>query len=460
MKILLINPLSESHYFVPPVNLGYLVTALRNSDFEAKLIDGVKDHLTVEDLKEIILLDKPDVVGISFFSCDFSIIKQYVGVIKELDKDIVVILGGPHVSGVKEQIFEDFNNIDFAFAGESETSFPLFLKNIKNKIFYPKIPGLIWRDNDKTFSNPSQVEEDLDRIDMPAWDLMDPRTYPKAPQGAVFRNWPIAPIVTSRGCPYQCTYCAGKLTTGQKIRKRSIKNIINELKVLYNQYGVREIHIIDDTFTSDRELVRGFCNGLKENNMKVSLTFPNGVRLNTLDEEILTLLKEAGCYAMSVGIESGNQKILNDMKKGLKLETIEEKINLINKFNIDINGFFIIGYPTETKETIQDTINFAKKLPIKRAHFSTFLPLPGTEATKLAQDLGLIGKINWDKLFYTDALCPPKGITSEELKKLQRKAFLQFYLRPKQLFGLISEVKSPTHLKSLAVRAWDYAIGR
>ncbi|MCK4669676.1 MAG: B12-binding domain-containing radical SAM protein [Nanoarchaeota archaeon] len=460
MKVLLLKPYSESHYFVSPVGLGYLVSALRKHDIDVELIDGVKDQFTVRRMKEKIKKNPPDVIGISFFSSDFSVIKEYVNAIKEINKEILVILGGPHVAGVKKQIFEDFNNIDFAFAGEAETHFPLFLKKIQNNEDYTDTPGLIWKDRDQIKMNPSYFEEDLDKIGLPAWDLMDPRTYPKAPQGAVFRNWPIGSIVTSRGCPYQCTFCAGKLTTGQRIRKRSIENIMEEIELLYNKYGVREIHIIDDTFTSNKELVKGFCAGLKERDFKISLTFPNGVRLNSLDEEMLTLLKEAGCYAMSVGIESGNQKILNDMQKGLTLEIIEEKIKLINKFNIDINGFFIVGYPTETKETIMDTIKFARKLPIKRAHFSTFLPLPGTKATALALELGLLPKVDMDKLLYTDAPCPPKGLTSEDLKRFQRKAFFWFYIRPKHMIALLIEIKSWAHFKSLSKRAWDYGIKR
>jgi radical SAM superfamily enzyme YgiQ (UPF0313 family) len=372
-----------------------------------------------------------------------------------------VILGGPHVTGTGTQIFEDFKNIDFAFAGETEVFFPIFLENLKNKKDYSNTPGLIWKEKNKIKSNPIYLEPDLDKLGIPAWDLMDPRKYPKAPQGAVFRNWPIGSIMTARGCPYMCTYCAGKITTGRKIRKRSIKSVMDEIELLYNKYGVRELHIIDDTFTTDRELVRGVCNAIKERGIKVSLTFPNGVRLNNLDEEILTLLKEAGCYSVAIGVESGSDKILRDMRKALTIKIIEKKVKLLNKFKIDINGFFILGYPTETRETILETIKLSKKLKLKRAHFSTFLPLPGTEATKIAQEMGLIGKkIDWTKLFYTDAPCPPKGMTAKELKKLQRKAFLEFYLRPKQFFWILSEIKGWTHFKALIKRSWDYAFKR
>lgn len=474
MKVLLINPYSDTHYFVPPVGLGYLATALRKNDFEVVVIDGVKDKLFPEKLKGIIQKIAPDVVGITVFSCDFKMVKTYVGIIKRNFPEMTVVLGGPHVSGVKDKIFEDFPEIDYAMRGECEISFPILLKNIEAGITGSKnerirasrkfsiqnfgsISGLIWRENEKIMMNPVVFEENLDQFGFVAWDLMVPRTYPQAPQGAVFRNWPIAPILTARGCPYNCTYCAGKITTGQRIRKRSVKHVMEEIKLLYNKYGVRELHFIDDTFTSDKARSIQICKEILNNNLKVTITFPNGVRLNTLDEELLYWLKKAGCYSITLGIESGSQKILNDMKKGLKLEMVEQKINLINKFRIDIMAFFILGYPTENKQTILQTIAFAKRLKIKRAHFSTFLPLPGTEATDMLIKSGKIKKIDWSKLFYTDAPCPPEGMTSKELKALQRKAFLEFYLRPKIIWYMILEIRSWAHFKSLFKRAVDYA---
>jgi anaerobic magnesium-protoporphyrin IX monomethyl ester cyclase len=459
MKVVLLLPFSDSHYVVPPVNLGYLATALRNNGHEPIILDGVKDKINDSKLLELITKYKPGAIGISLFSCDIKTVNTYIHMLKSNFKSLPIILGGPHVSAISQQIMYDFPEIDYAIQGEAESGLPKLLANIGSDNL-ESIPGLIYRKNGIVKANKSYFEPELDKLGMPAWDLIDPRTYPQAPQGAVFRNFPIAPMIMTRGCPYQCTYCAGKVVTGSKFRRRGIDNIMEEVKVLYNDYGIREIHIIDDTFTLDRQLVEGFCNKLMSNNISITYTFPNGVRLNTLDEPLLKLLKKTGCYAMSVGVESGDQEVLNHMKKALDLNLIEEKIKLINKVGIDVNGFFIVGYPTETKHTINKTIKFAKKLKIKRAHFSSFLPLPGTEITnKLLAD-GTIEKIDYDKLFYTDVPFSPQGITKEELKKLQRKAFLEFYLRPYIIYCMVLEIRSWTHFKSLAKRAKDYAFGR
>lgn len=460
-KILLVYPNSPTHYVVPPVGLGYLATALRKSGFEVGILDGIKEKLNLEKLDKRVRELKPDVVGIQVFSCDAHTVKEYVSKIREVDRNILVVVGGAHVSGVGKEVFDYFGGIHFAIAGEGETAFPMLLKKvIAGEKDLEKVPGLIYKKGDRIIANAPKFEEDLDALGFPAWDLMDPRTYPQAPQGAFFKNWPTAPILTSRGCPYRCTYCAGHLTTGYNIRFRSIEKVLEEIEMLYRDYGVREIHIIDDNFTFKRERAIKFCNRILERGIKISLAFPNGVRLDTLDEELLRLLKKAGCYSITLGIESGSQRILNDMKKSLKLEMIEEKVALINKVGIDIMAFFIVGYPTETRETILETIEFAKRLKIKRAHFSTFLPLPNTEASKMLLRDGVLKEINYDTLFYTKAPLPPKGMTSEELKALQRKAFFEFYMRPGIMAGMIKEVRSPTHLKMLMRRAWDYAFGR
>ncbi|MBU3957488.1 MAG: B12-binding domain-containing radical SAM protein [Nanoarchaeota archaeon] len=478
-KILLVYPNSPTHYVVPPIGLGYLATALRKGGFEAGILDGIKEKLNLEKLEGKIKEWKPDVIGIQVFSCDAHTVKEYVSKIRDIDRNILIIIGGAHVSGVGKEVFDYFRGIHFAIAGEAETAFPLLLKTLGNRVSggaenpagfsceinsgekdLDMVPGLIWKRGEHIIANAQKFEEDLDALGFPAWDLMDPRTYPQAPQGAVFRNWPIAPILTSRGCPYRCTYCAGHLTTGYNIRFRSIEKVLEEIEMLYRDYGVREIHIIDDNFTFKRERAIKFCNEVAERGLNISLTFPNGVRLDTLDEELLRLLKKAGCYSITLGIESGSQKILNDMKKSLNLKTVEEKVALINKVGIDIMAFFIVGYPTETRETILETIEFAKHLKIKRAHFSTFLPLPNTEASRMLLRDGVIREINYDTLFYTKAPMPPKGMTSGELKALQRKAFLEFYMRPHIMAGMIKEVRSPAHLKMLAKRAWDYAFKR
>lgn len=458
VSILLVTPNSQTHYVVPPIGLGYLAAVVRKSGFEVSILDCLKKDLTVNQTVEAISKSDPAVIGIQVFSYDFHTTIEYVSRMKEVCPRAVIVLGGAHASGVGMEVLDQFTNADFAFTGEAEPGLPLLLQHLvkPDTADLQSIPGLIYRSNGKNRINPQQWVENLDELPFPAWDLIDPRTYPDNPQGAFYKKFPIAPISTSRGCPYQCTYCASHTISGRKIRKRSIGSVISEIEMLYQRYEVREFHIIDDTFASHAGRVKEFCQELETRNLDISFTFPNGVRLDTLNREMLVMMKDVGLYAFTVGIESGSQKILDHMKKRLTLDKIREKVNLIHEVGLEPNGFFIIGYPAEKREDIEKTIKFAKELPLKRAHFSNFLPLPGTDATSLLVEQNQIQNIDYSRLFYAQVPYSPPGISPKELKRLQQKAFLSFHLRPKILFRLISDIKSLNHLKIILKRVRDY----
>jgi len=295
---------------------------------------------------------------------------------------------------------------------------------------------------------------------MPAWDIMDPRSYPDEVQGAFYKGFPVGSIITSRGCPYECTFCANGILMGRTLRFRDIEKVIDEIEHLIDNYHVEEIHILDDNFTINKKRALNFCQRMKERNIKTNIAFPNGVRLDRLDEEILLALREIGTYSITVGVESGSQGILDHMKKALTLDLIKEKIDLVKKLGFNVNAFFIIGYPAETKKDIINTIKFAKELPIDIANFSCFLPLPGTEITQELLNSGRLKKINYAELFYSKVPFSPDGITKRELKTFQRKAFLSFYLRLHILLGLILRLKSFRHFKSILRRARDYIFSK
>jgi anaerobic magnesium-protoporphyrin IX monomethyl ester cyclase len=228
------------------------------------------------------------------------------------------------------------------------------------------------------------------------------------------------------------------------------------MELLYRDYGVREFHFIDDMFNASKKRVLEFCAILKAKNWEISYTFPNGLRLNTIDEEMLRAMKQTGVYAFTVGIESGSQRILDLMNKHLTLDLIREKVNLIHQSGIEVSGFFLIGFPSETREEMERTLSFAKSLPLKRAHFSNFLPLPGTAETNRLIASGEIDATDRHDLAYSKVPYSPKGISKAELKSFQRRAFLEFHLRPKILWKLFREIRSFRHLRGIITRAVDY----
>lgn len=224
------------------------------------------------------------------------------------------------------------------------------------------------------------------------------------------------------------------------------------------EYGIREIHIVDDTFTQKAKRVKEFADGMEElrrQGIMVSVGFPNGVRLNTITEDLLKDLKCAGCYSMLAGIESGSQRILDAMKKGLDLDLVRERVRLIKKAGLTVHAFFIIGFPGETEEDIRLTLRFARSLPLDGALFSCFLPLPGSEITNDLIACGdLAADFHWGSLFYSRVTYAPRGLTPKRLKALQRRATLSFYLQPRILFSLPLRIKSWYHFKVLAKKTW------
>ena len=460
MKVLLIKPYAESHYLVPPLGLGYLVTALRGAGHQAKMLHCVKENVTFETLAEAVKAENPDVVGFQVVSCDLESTRKSVEIVRRALPKALILAGGAHPSGNPEDTMTFLPQVDFAFRGEAERTLVSFLEDYQQGgKHYQNIPGLIWRENGNVKSTPPVFIDDLDSLGFCAWDQIQPQTYPQAPHGAFFDRFPISPIITTRGCPYACTFCAAQTVAGRKIRAHSVGHVLKEIELLYREYGIREIHIIDDTFTQKAKRVKEFANGMEElrrRGVQVSVGFPNGVRLNTITEDLLRDLKRAGCYSMLVGIESGSQRILDAMKKGLNLDLVRERVRLIKKAGLTVHAFFIIGFPGETEEDIQQTMRFARSLPLDGALFSCFLPLPGSEITNDLIACGdLAADFHWGNLFYSRVTYAPRGLTPERLKALQRRATLSFNLQPRVLLSLPLRIKSWYHFKVLAKKTWD-----
>jgi radical SAM superfamily enzyme YgiQ (UPF0313 family) len=457
MKALLINPLTLEDSMVnitPNLGLGYLATALRNNGFEIEIWDGVKKGMYKGKLVERLKKLDYDVAGLQAYTRSVKDVEETLQVIKSLNPKVITITGGPHPSGDPEGSMK-YLKTDFAFRGEAEIGLVQLLNKISGKIDtpYEGISNLIWKENGRVICNPLQPIENLDIVGMPSWDLIDPNDYPYAPIGAFSKKFPLTSISTTRGCPYHCTFCANNTIMGRKVRARSTEIVLEEMDLLYNKYGVREFQIIDDNFTSNKKLTLGVCRGVIERGWDISISFPNGIRLSTLDEEILKLLEAAGCYSLGLGIESGSPRTLKNMRKAQSVDEIREKVNLIHRVTkIRTTGFFIIGYPTEEKEDILQTINLSKELPINRAQFTICLPVPGSEMTEQLIKTGKIENLNYSDISFQNIIHVPEKMTLRELKKLRLKAYAEFYLRLRIILGLLSEVQSLEHVKFLLRR--------
>ena len=276
--------------------------------------------------------------------------------------------------------------------------------------------------------------EKLDELPFPDWEQMNPKDYPRAPHGAFIKGFPIGVIVTSRGCPYECTFCAAPKFCDRKIRFRTPENVATEIEFLIKNYKVKEIHFEDDNFTFNVDNVKKLCRLLIEKNIKINWACPNGIRADNISPELIQVMKESGCYYLAYGVESANLRILENIKKRESLETIAKAIDMTEKAGISAQGFFILGLPGETIATIEENINFALRSKLSRAQFVILDVLPGSELWD-----ALKGKFvpNWGKESYREPEWLPEGITREQLMEAQSRAFRKFYFRPKIFFKLV-----------------------
>jgi len=453
MRILLVKPYNVSDHIQPSLGLGSLATAIRDRH-DVRILDCIKEGVTAKKFGAAVRRYRPDVVGLQCYTFDLSFVNKALKAVRRIDRKIVTMVGGPHPSAMPEEMMDVFKRyLDFAFVGEAEIGLPRLLEilAVKNGAF-SDVPGLVWRDGAAVRQNPKAVVDDLDSLGFPAWDLIRPETYPESQHGAFFKQFPIAPVMVTRGCPFPCTFCAGSIVSGRKIRRRSVEHVMDELRYLKTKRGIREFHIIDDNFTMDTAYAKKFLLRLKELDLGMTWAVPNGVRMDTLDDELLKLMKETGLYMVSLGIESGSDRVLKLMKKGITTSQIRRAVHMIHKAGIDMAGFFIIGFPGETEHTIRQTIDFAARLPLKRANFFTYLPFPGSESYRVLRQSRELEGVNWKRFYFTNAAYVPKGMDRAKLKKLHRLAFARFYLRPRIIFYQLRSIQSLRHFSFLAMR--------
>lgn len=439
---------------MPSLGLGYLAAIAAREGHSVTILNCIKERMGVEGFSRYLRDHAFDLIGFQMFSYDISIVTNMIAVIRSQQPSAVVVAGGAHPSGDPYGVMAAIPELNFAFKGEAETGFVRLLQILETGGDFESVPGLAYRVDGTVTVNPPQVVDDLDTLPMPAWDLLRPESYPEAPHGAFTRNFPTAPIIITRGCPSRCTFCSGKTITGTKVRKRSVPNVMAELEHLAAR-GVREFHIEDENFTLNKKLAMEFCETLRNAGLNMSWSLPSGVRIDTLDEELLDQMEKAGCYSLALGIEFGSNRTLALTRKGLTVELVREKLKLFRGRLIKVTGFFLLGLPGETLDEMQKTIDFALELPLDRAQFNNFMPLPGSIIWEHLQQEGRLGNLDWSHFFVHDVSYCDEGIRPEQLKQIQRSAYLRFYLRPRILFSLVSEIRSLSHLKFLIRRFID-----
>ena len=445
LKVLLALPIREGHNYQVSPDLGilYLGTALRTHGFDVTLLDCPKEGFTFADFKRFVSDGGFDVVGLRCYSRDHNYVNHHLNIVREVNPAALTLVGGPHPSALPEFVLQAMPQVDFAWKSEAEIGLPQLLsvfaetgRNIAPSRL-EAIPGLVWRRPDGSIQvNPNDFTAELDQFGQPAWEMLRPETYP----GFIWEQY--YPVYTTRGCPYPCTYCNAPNLSGKRLRHRSVPHVIEELTHLKQRYGIRRFSIIDDEFTMDRRYATQLCQAMIDAGLNLKWDCPNGVRLDSLYPDLLQVMEAAGCEALAVGIESGNDRIQGLIKKKVTVAKIRERALMIERCSrIKITGYFMIGFLDETEEEIRDTIRLALELPLVRANFNIVIPVPGTGIFQEALDTGRLdlNTLNWDSCASDRIAFERNHLSSRRLVTLQSLALLRFYGRPRIAMSLARE---------------------
>ena len=379
---------SDFNFQSEPMSVSYMATG-GFDNYLAGLNDLSKS--VWQEIKRTILEYRPIVVGISAKSQNFKSACRVAQLVKQTNKDIIVLIGGPHPSMVSHQVLE-CSNIDIGLRGEGENTIVELLEAIEDGRNYSLIKGIFYKENGRVIENaPREFIEDLDSICFPhenAPELL--KDYSRYPITA-FRN-----IFATRGCPYGCFFCGSHKIWSRKVRFRSPENVVKEIKNL-QKIGLKSIHFDDDTFGINNKYISDLCNAIITHCPKLKWSCELHVKL--VNERNLSLMKAAGCCSIQIGIESGNNDILKEMRKNITIEEAFSACELIKKYGIELQAFFMVGFPQETEDSLQDTIRAMERIKCDRLVLSTFTPYPGTEAFQLCREKALIDD-NYDVSLY------------------------------------------------------------
>lgn len=463
MKVLLINPPDfhmiktnfpdelegeEKSGYNPPLGLLYVASyALTHTNFEIEILDAQVEELTYADIKSEIIRRSPNLVGIQTMTFTLIDVMKVARIIKEVDPQTFVVLGGPHVNIYPEETVRQ-KEIDFLVLGEGELPFTELLIGLNRGSDLSLIKGIVFKQDGKIiYTGSRSLIDNLDILPHPARNMIPIQKY----WSVLARSNPITTIMTSRGCPYKCIFC-DRPHLGKKFRFRSARNVVEEMEECV-QMGIKEFILYDDTFTVNRQRVFDICSEIKSR--KLDIYWDVRARVNLVDLEMMKKMKAAGCDRIHFGVESGNNTILKVLKKDITLDQVQRAFQAARKIGLTTLAYFMLGNPSETKEEILETIRFARKIMPDFVHISLTTPFPATELYKLGLERGIIKKDYW-KEFAEDPrpdFLPPlweENLNRDELFEILRRAYKEFYFRPTYIFQQILKTKSWKEFKRKA----------
>jgi radical SAM superfamily enzyme YgiQ (UPF0313 family) len=432
---------------LPPLGLCYLAANLQKHNIQVKILDCQAEKLDIPEAvrrikSQIIDYKSQIIIGISSYSNFLSIISHFAREIKREIPNSLIIIGGGGITAQPKEVMQKYPEFDIGVIGEGEETIVELVKGIENGD-WEKTRGIIYNNN----GNIVQTEkrpfiENLDTLPFPAFDLLPDISKYYFPPLDSLNRLPATSLITSRGCPGKCIFC-NKTLFGNIVRSHSADYIIEMIRKLRSDYKIKEIFFQDDTIFVHRNVLEELCEKLiKENSTSnFQITWCCYGRVDMVDRKILQLMKKAGCWQISYGIETASDKILNFLRKETNLEMIKEAVKITDSAGIRVKGLFMLGNFLETEETIQKTMRIIKELPLSDFHITYFTPYPGSISYNIAEKYGKFEK-DVNKLNFFSPSFIPFGLTEEKLRYYYKKMYREFYFRPRIIFYYLKKIRS------------------
>lgn len=442
MKVLLIKPYWRVVRFVisPPIGILSLAAYLRERmkpTPEIIVIDQSASQVSLSHIKRTMEKERPDVVGITALTYEAPAVKILSDAVKEVLPGVPVVVGGPHATVFYDRLLEK-TKTDIAVIGEGEETFLDLVERIRDGKDWKDAQGIAFRNEEgKIIRNqPRPPIMDLDSLPYPAWDMIDIPIYTRyGDMNDYLMAWPYMFLFSSRACPYACYYC--HQIFGKKYRARSVESTLEEIRRLTRDHGVKEIHIIDDIFNIDLDRAKNICRGIIREGIKVSIAFPNGLRGDLLDAELIELLAKAGCYSITFAVETASSRLQKKIHKYADLDKLNWAISKAYDEGIIPMGFYMLGFPTETREEMEETIRFACRSKMLKAVFFSVVPFPRTKLYELFREAYPeefnMSEGDMESMHYFPADSFYYKVTGIDLSAVVRSAYRRFYLSPSRL---------------------------
>lgn len=421
----------------PTLGILQLAAVTRQHGYETSLLDAAALGLEQAAFLERFMEISPDILALSATTLSITYAARIAEGAKQMAPGLLVIIGGPHISAVPVETMERFAVFDVAVVGEGEETLLELLPALAGIKPFAAVAGIVYRDESGVRMNPRRpFLKALDILPRPAWDMLE--GFPQRFSPPVFRTQrlPAASLVTSRGCPNRCIFC-DRSVFGASCHMFSASYVVEMMVELYDKFGVREFCFEDDTFITFQTRLVEICQRLID--LKLNISWSCLGRVNQVTKENVRMMKRAGCWQISLGIESGSEEILEKIQKKVKLQQIRNALQISREAGLLNKGFFIVGHPGETKETLKMTYDFIMGNPLDDISVTMVTPFPGTELHARAAEFGTLVP-DWEKMNLLNTVFVPYGLTDGDLLQAQKKMIRDFYLRPRIIASYIGRV--------------------